>query len=273
MGIIFNKMSGCGNDFILIDNREKVVPDGDLAGFAERICRRRVSVGADGLILIEKSATADFKWRFFNTDGSSADLCGNGARCAARFAFLHGIAGTEMVFETGAGKIRARVDGEHIRICMPDPSDLRLEFEIRLDDKAYIVSSIDTGVPHLVVPVSDLEALPVAALGRALRFHPAFEPAGTNIDFVSFQDEDVLAVRTYERGVEDETLACGTGSVAAAVVSAALGRKSSPVRVLTRSGEFLTIHFRKDGERFRGVLLEGGARMIYRGELQAEALC
>jgi diaminopimelate epimerase len=271
MAIRFDKMSGCGNDFILIDNREMAVPEDDPAGFAAKICRRRVSVGADGLILIERSATADFKWRFFNADGSAADMCGNGARCAALFAFLRGIAGAGMAFETGAGTIRARVDGEFIRISIPDPSDLCLEYEIRLNGEAYTVSSIHTGVPHLVVSVPDLDAVPVAALGRALRFHPAFGPAGTNVNFIS-EDDDALAVRTYERGVEDETLACGTGSTAAALVAAALGRKSSPVRVLTRSGEFLTVHFRKDGARFHDIFLEGGARMIYRGELP-EAFC
>lgn len=269
--LIFVKMSGSGNDFIVVDNRDDrlAVEPGTLA---ERICRRRISVGADGLILVESSSKADFRMRILNADGSEAEMCGNGARCVARFAEMLGIAGHHMTFETLAGIIHAQVVGSRVKLQMGRPQQIRLDQSIEVDGVAHHVHSINTGVPHAVLLCSDLEAIPVRALGREIRFHPAFQPAGTNVDFVTVLDTRTLVIRTYERGVEDETLACGTGTVAAALVAATLGMVSSPVEVRVRSGETLTVSFTRNGTEFHEVFFEGDVRLIYQGELMAEAL-
>lgn len=271
--IRFFKMSGSGNDFIIIDNREnKMAPfEKDLPGFVRKACARGMSVGADGLILIEPSTQADFKWRFFNSDGSRAEMCGNGARCAARFAFEHGVAGENMCFETIAGTVSAEILGTSVRIGMTDPRELSLDLEVEVDGHTLRASSVNTGVPHVVVKVEDTEKTDVTGLGRKIRFHRDFAPAGTNVNFIAPLDDGSLSIRTYERGVEDETLACGTGAVASAVVTAARSRAGSPISLTTRSGGRLLIHFERDGARFFHVGLEGDARIIYKGELHPEA--
>jgi diaminopimelate epimerase len=269
--IPFFKMSGSGNDFILIDNRRSVVPLEDPSDFAARICRRKMSVGADGLILLEASDRADFRWRFFNSDGSMAEMCGNGARCAARFAFLHGIAGAEMRFETLAGIIGARVQGDLVKIRMTDPCDLVLAGELDTGRERIVYSSINTGVPHVVVEVEDLEKVDVTSLGRRIRWHSRFSPAGTNVNFVAPLSDGGWAVRTYERGVEDETLACGTGIAAAALVLAAATSLTSPIRLKARSGTWLKVYFTRKADNFKGLFLEGDARIIYRGQLDPSA--
>ena len=270
--IPFSKLSGCGNDFIIIDNRTGLLEDAGGGEFAVRVCSRKMSVGADGLILIEPSQKgADFRWRFFNADGSPAGMCGNGARCAARFAHGAGIAGEEMTFETGAGLIRARIMGDRVNIQITEPSDLRTGMPLSLAGGTLTVHSIDTGVPHAVVSVPDVEGIDVVALGREIRHHPAFSPAGANVNFVSRLAGGDLVNRTYERGVEDETLACGTGSVAAALVLSLENGGRSPVRVRTRSGGWLTVHYRKADDRFTDVFLEGDARIVCRGELFEDA--
>ncbi len=270
--IIFYKFSGCGNDFIIIDNREHIVVESDLPGFVSKICRRKMSVGADGLILIENSDTADFKWHFFNSDGSRAEMCGNGARCAARFAYIYGIAGPEMSFETDAGIISAEVIHDSVKIKMTNPANLRTDEKIELEKGFLSVSSINTGVPHAVIETDGIEDAEVVAVGREIRFHQAFAPAGTNVNFVSVRKDGVLVNRTYERGVEDETLACGTGCVAAAIVMAHKKSVCSPARVITRSGGILTVHYKEKQGHFCDVYLEGDARIIFKGELREDAL-
>jgi diaminopimelate epimerase len=269
--IPFYKMSGSGNDFIIIDNRQAAVPWEDLSGFAAQVCRRRMSVGADGLILLEDSDCADFKWHFFNSDGSTAEMCGNGARCAARFALLNGMAGKQMRFETLAGIIGAQVDGESVKVRMTDPGDLVMADEMDTGRECVTFSSVNTGVPHAVIEVDDLESVEVVSLGRRIRRHPHFAPAGTNVNFIAPLPRGAWAVRTYERGVEDETLACGTGIVAAALVVAASKSLSSPIQLKSRSGTWLKVHFSRDAERFKGLYLEGDARLIYRGQMDPSA--
>jgi diaminopimelate epimerase len=269
--IPFFKMSGSGNDFIIIDNRTPLVPEDQLPQLIKGACRRKLSVGADGLILIEPSSSVDFKWRFFNADGSVAEMCGNGARCAARFATLHGIAGRQMAFQTLAGIIEADV-GEHtVKIRMTDPVDLKTGFDLDVDGKLVRVGSVNTGVPHVVMTVADIEAVDVVAMGRRIRYHRDFAPAGTNTNFVAVEGGGRISIRTYERGVEDETLACGTGNVAAALILAHDRGLASPVTLTTRSGGLLTIHFNRQGDRFQDVFLEGDARVIYSGELWEDA--
>lgn len=274
LGVIvieFFKMSGSGNDFILIDNRELALRVGNVTDFVRRVCERKVSVGADGLILIERSDRADFRWRFFNADGSEVDMCGNGGRCAARFAFLKGIAGTTMSFETGAGLIDAEVKSDTVKLRLTDPHSLRLDETLHLDGTALNVSSVNTGVPHVVHDTEDLDAFDVFQTGRRIRYHAHYQPAGTNANFVTITGRHALRIRTYERGVEDETLACGTGSVAAALVSSSRGQVDSPVAVTVKSGEILTIYFNRTEKGFEKVYLEGRAAVVYEGRLWEEA--
>jgi diaminopimelate epimerase len=266
------KMSGCGNDFILIDHRKKFLKNGDLTRFAASICRHRLSVGGDGLILIEKAKKkgADFSWRLFNADGSEAEFSGNGGRCAARLAYLLKIAPAKMAFETLAGLIRAKVRGEDVTIQFPLPQNLRLGLKIPVDGKTYEGHFLNTGVPHLVYFVSDLEKAEVVPLGRKSRYHEIFHPAGTNVNFISVHNSHQIKMRTYERGVEDETLACGTGAVASALISGALGKVASPVKLKQWSGQTLEVAFDWDGKSFSQVTLSGDARLVYEGRVWEE---
>lgn len=269
--IPFYKMSGAGNDFIIIDNRGGIIPENIEAGFIPSICNRRMSTGADGLILLEESERADFKWRFYNADGSVAEMCGNGARCIARFAALKGITGDEATFETLAGLMHARVTDGGVSLKMTNPTGMQLAYALDLKTDTITVSSLNTGVPHVVVPVPDLDSVDVVATGREIRHHPRYHPEGTNVNFTRAVSGDTIAVRTYERGVEDETLACGTGAVAVALVTARLEAKSSPITVLTRSGSQLKIHFESRDGNFHNIFMEGDARVIYTGEMSEEA--
>ena len=269
--IPFYKMSGSGNDFIIIDNRKDRLANQDLPDFIARVCRRAMSVGADGLILVENSGTADFRWRFFNSDGSVAEMCGNGARCVARFAYLTHIAGSRVRFETDAGPISATIEGLRVSLKMTDPEDLEIDYDLPVESGMVQVGSVNTGVPHVVMTVEDLETVDVVGLGREIRNHDFYSPAGTNVNFISPISPGLLALRTYERGVEDETLACGTGAVAAALVTASKKGWDSPVSIQVRSGGILNIHFKSEGDRYLDVHLEGDARVIYRGELEEEA--
>ena len=269
----FVKMSGTGNDFILIDHRQPLISRELMPEFARLVCRRRFSVGADGLIFIEKSDLADFQWRFFNGDGSEAEMCGNGARCAARFAYLQGIAPAHMRFATLAGIIEAKVAAVNVSVLMTPPRDFRLERRVGLADRTLTLHSVDTGVPHAVLFVDDFAAVDIYALGREIRFHRDFMPAGTNVNFVQLLEGGALKVRTYERGVENETLACGTGATAAALLAAVLGKTASPVDIVTSGGDRLTISFDlQDGPAAANVFLRGPAHVIYSGELSDEAL-
>jgi len=268
--IPFWKMSGSGNDFILIDNRRGIVAADAGAALARRLCARGFSVGADGLILIERSREADFAWRFFNADGSEAAMCGNGGRCAARFAHLKGIAPARMRFATGAGIIRAEVAGDRVKLQLPLPSGFRERVPTQVGGRALEPGFIVVGVPHAVVHADGLEQVPVAEWGRSLRFDPAFGPAGTNVNFYRVEGPRRLRVRTYERGVEGETMACGTGSVATTLVAAAAGLVKSPATVTTSGGEELKVHFRRRGAAYTEVFLEGKADVVFEGRTWEE---
>ncbi len=299
MTLSFWKMSGSGNDFIVIDHRKPLIPDADIKHFVTKVCRRGLSVGADGVILIEPSKTAAYAWRFFNADGSEADMCGNGSRCVAAFAYANGIAGAEHAFETRAGLISVRLlDGGGVRVGLPPPSDMRLNLSIEIAGTRYEGHFINTGVPHVVLftgarvaplaPLGGLENSPptsvgarsgspsagpvgVVGLGRAIRHHPLFAPNGANVNFVQVCDARTLEIRTYERGVEDETLACGTGSVAATLLAMALGKVTPPVLLHTRGQIALTVGCKQTDGTFSDVFLEGDARLIYKGEMQEAA--
>ena len=271
--IPITKMSGAGNDFVIIDHRSLFVPESLHAQFAQAVCRRRFSAGADGLILIENSKDADFRWCFYNSDGSVAEMCGNGARCAARYAYRHNIAGRKMVFETIAGTIEAEILGEqeHVSIRVTDPYDFKNGSNVLLDGEEHQVFSVNTGVPHTIIFV-DSESIPAKEWGRIIRYEKQFEPEGTNVNFVRSIDNGELHVTTYERGVEDVTMACGTGVVASALIAARQGLIESPVYVTTAGGEQLVVMFGFDGYEFSDVYLQGAARFVYEGNLFAEAL-
>ncbi len=241
--IEFYKMSGSGNDFIIIDNRNHIIDENDLSNFIAKVCRRKMSVGSDGIILVENTDNADFKWRFFNSDGSTAEMCGNGARCVARFAYLNDIAGSNMSFETLAGLVKAEVIEERAKVKMTDPFDLKTDDTIELKKGSVPISSINTGVPHVVIVRNSIDDVDIVEIGREIRYHDQFSPAGTNVNFICHIKDQTIAIRTYERGVEDETLACGTGAAASAIVMAQKMKLDSPVSVLTRSGGYLNIFF------------------------------
>jgi len=266
-------MSGSGNDFIIVDNRNKRVDEVDLPNFIAKTCRRKMSVGADGFILVENTDGADFKWRFYNSDGSAAEMCGNGARCVARYAYVTGIAGPDMSFETRAGMVYAQVVGERVKVKMTDPSDLKIEYPIELKNGSLSISSVNTGVPHVVIVRDriDTDTVEVVKTGREIRFHPGFAPAGTNVNFVCYLKDSSIAIRTYERGVEDETLACGTGAIAGAIVMACRKKLKSPVNVLTRSGGYLNVFYQENDGKYHDIYLEGDARIIYKAQLWEDA--
>jgi diaminopimelate epimerase len=262
----FSKLQGTGNDFVVIDNRdgnfERFIGEIPIERVVRVICSRKTGVGADGLILVEDSKIADFKWRFFNSDGSTAEMCGNGARCVSRFAFEKGIVGKKMTFETLAGIIEAEVDGESVKVKLTKPYDLKLDLEVE-GVKGHF---INTGVPHFVSFVEDLENVDVKLLGRKIRFSSFFSPGGTNVNFAKVENGKVF-VRTYERGVENETLACGTGSVACALIASKKFNLRSPIEVIVRSGESLKIYF---DENLENVFLEGKVVWVFGGVLKRE---
>ncbi|MEA1923399.1 MAG: diaminopimelate epimerase [Pseudomonadota bacterium] len=271
--IPFWKMHGSGNDFIIIDNRLGIFPDKGRSQLVSRLCRRGTGIGADGLILIEDNHFVDFLWHFYNTDGSEAEMCGNGGRCAARFAYLKGIADADMVFQTRAGLIRAQVDRTQVRLEMTEPFGLRKRVKLDFAEEHEIVDFIDSGVPHTTVMVDqELDLVAVSERGARIRYHQEFAPAGTNVNFVKVVNEQCLLIRSYERGVEGETLACGTGAVAAALLVSEHGLVKSPTEVITQVGESLMIYFEKKGPAFKEVFLEGGAVIVYKGVMEADFL-
>jgi diaminopimelate epimerase len=263
----FTKMNGAGNDFILIDNRAR---DIDLnPSQIARLCDRHRGIGADGILLLENSTDhADFRMRYFNADGGEAEMCGNGARCFARFA--NKVAGAEgkISFETPAGVISAELAGNLVTLQMTEPADLRLSVPLKVGAEKKIVHFINSGVPHVVVPVAQLADVDVLREGSAIRYHKMFSPKGANVNFVEKREADKIAVRTYERGVEDETLACGTGVVASALVFAITEDARGPITVIARGGDELRVGFKKTGTQFKDVTLTGPAEFVFEGTIE-----
>ncbi|SHK50641.1 diaminopimelate epimerase [Thermocrinis minervae] len=273
------KYQGSGNDFILIDNRDgKVYTLLDKLGitikdFVVKVCTFHTGVGADGLILIEepKDRENDFSWQFFNSDGSVAEMCGNGSRCAVRFAYEKGICKEEVKFETLAGIIKAYVKegGKVVKVKLTKPKDYR-KVSLEVDGLKLDGSFINTGVPHFVAKVDNLENFPVVKYGRLIRFHKEFEPKGTNVNFIEPLDDQTIRIRTYERGVESETLACGTGATASALISYMEGYVNKrPVKVITKGGEVLLVDF---DDKMEEVYLEGRVVKVFEGVLSYEIL-
>lgn len=254
MTIPFVKMHGAGNDFVMIDDRSLSFPIA--AETIARLANRPEGVGCEGVILVQPSTVADFSMRFFNPDGSEANLCGNGARCVAAFAFDIGAAkASQMTFETGAGLICAQVMNEGlVKIAMPQPKSLRHDF-------------VNSGVPHAIVVLDDVASVDVNEEGRRIRYSDEFAPEGANVDFVKLLDTHSLVIRTYERGVEAETFACGTGSVAAALIGVAQYGLSFPVRVTTGRGVSLEIDGEWNGDDFKNITLCGPVKRVFSGTI------
>ena len=273
----FWKLQGSGNDFVVIDDRdgkvEELLKEFSLRKeeFVRRVCAFHTGVGADGLILIKNPVNPEnsFRWEFFNSDGSEAEMCGNGSRCAVRFAYEKGIADKKVSFETLAGVIKAEVldEGRRVKVQLTSPTE-PIEKSLSTEEGRISGTFINTGVPHFVVPVEDIEKINVVKLGRTIRFHEEFKPKGTNVNFVQPIGEDTIKIRTYERGVESETLACGTGATASAIVSYLKGLvKKKPVKVITKSGEVLIIDFSED---LKEVFLNGPVKKVFEGRLSEE---
>jgi diaminopimelate epimerase len=267
MNIKFWKMHGASNDFILADDRGLTFPAKDKEWLA-RITARRTGVGSEGIILIQPSASVDFTMRFFNPDGSEVDMCGNGARCVARLAHDIGIAPARMRFETGAGVIEAEMVGDQVRLGMTLPKDWRLNKMLDLPDGPRPYGFVNSGVPHVVVEAAPLDKADVARLGAAIRYHKDFAPKGTNANFVEVTGPRSLRIRTYERGVEAETLACGTGMVAAGLVSGRMGWVKPPVQITCASGDVLEVNYTLTDDGATNVTLLGPAAYVFTGELE-----
>ncbi|MCX6972049.1 MAG: diaminopimelate epimerase [Verrucomicrobia bacterium] len=264
----FTKMNGAGNDFVVVDHR-----DGSLALSKEsiaRLCDRHRGVGADGVLAVEPpQAAADFRMRYYNADGGEADMCGNGARCFARFAarLLPGQP-EALSFETPAGLIRARFSGDLVTINMSEPHGLREPADLEIDGLGTCrVHFLNTGVPHAVVYVPDVAAVDIAKAGASLRWNPAFAPQGANANFAQILSPESLVLRTFERGVEGETLACGTGVCAAALLHHMASGAPPPVSVRVRGGETLEVGFDVSGSA-RNVTLKGPADFVFDGEIK-----
>lgn len=269
----FYKMNGAGNDFIIIDNRqlEKNLTKAQIAA----LCDRHRGIGADGLLAVEPAEQgADYKFRYYNADGGEAEMCGNGARCFGRFtAHLGAEVATSVSFETIAGTLTAEMIGTDVRIAMSDPFDLAFNSNTKVDGLDATIHSINTGVPHTVAFVSDLAALDVQKLGAATRYHTDYQPNGTNANFAQVLAPDHIAIRTYERGVESETLACGTGMCACALIHHLITDAPSPIKVDVAGGDTLEIGFVRSNDaegkpQFTEVTLTGSADFVFEGQIE-----
>ncbi len=270
--IHFHKMHGCGNDFIFIDNREARVGTPQMSDWALTLCNRKTGIGADGLIFLENTPAdreGDFIWHFYNADGSRAEMCGNASRCASWLAVDLGLAGTEQSFGTDAGLIQSHVDvaGMRARVQLTHPTDLALHIPVNVEGVLHDIHFVNTGVPHAVLIFPDCAAVDVDHLGRCIRYHERFAPLGTNVNFITVKNRESIHVRTYERGVEGETLACGTGAAASVCVAHALGLTDARVNVTTSGRELLGI------ELCHGtVFLSGAVARVFVGVLDPSML-
>jgi len=272
----FYKLQASGNDFILLDSRNKAKAARlNYRNFAKKYCQRKTGIGADGLLVIQPSKKADFRMRIINADGSEAEMCGNGARCVGLWAKKIAKFTTRPLirFETTAGIISARLTtADTVKVKTTDPFGLRLNMPLAVLGRNIHVNYINTGVPHVVIFVQGLDDIQVDEIGRAVRFHRAFAPEGANVNFVEIKNNNLIAIRTYERGLEAETFACGTGSIACAIVAHyAFEQASSHEKirqtVLTKSGACLKVYFQKRTQKISDVWIEGEVCCVYRGLL------
>ncbi len=272
--ITFYKLQASGNDFILIDRRSKTASQ-NYRKLAIELCRRKTGVGADGLLVIEPSRKTSFKMRIINADGSQAEMCGNGARCVALWAQhksqSHKVTKSQVIkFETIAGMVEAGVKKEMVKLKTTALFGIKLDSSLSVLGRKMHINYINTGVPHVVVFVEGLDKIDVAKIGRAIRFHKRFAPAGANVNFVEITGNNSISVRTYERGVEAETLACGTGSIASGIITTCKLSKACgehKVKVKTRGGDILNVYFSCEADKIKDVFLEGKAHLVFKGSV------
>jgi diaminopimelate epimerase len=258
----FMKITGSGNDFVLLNNLDGKIRN--RSKLAIELCRYKYGIGADGAIFLEKSRKADYKMRIFNSDGSEAEMCGNGLRCLIRFIHEQKISKkTSFLIETLAGIYETHFNKPEVSIRMFLVKEPRLNVSVDVEGEKILLHMLNTGVPHAVIITDDIDNAPVVKYGKLIRYHRIFQPSGTNVDWLEIIDKHHGRVRTYERGVEDETLACGTGIVASVLCGAMLGKFTSPVEIVARSGEKLTVSFSDD---FKEIFFKGGTRVIFEGK-------
>ena len=266
MLVDFTKMNGAGNDFVLIDNRKIGLQLSQEQ--IKYICDRQRGIGADGIMLLRNAVgEADLGWDFYNQDGSEGEMCGNGARCFARFAQRKLKSSDTISFETLAGIIQAKLQGENAIISLTPPENLRIDDHISTSHGELEIHSVNTGVPHAVLFVEDADKSMVSKLGKEIRHHDHYSPAGTNVNFVQLTGDNSIHVRTYERGV-GETLACGTGVTASALITAKLHGYASPISVQVLGGENLSVDFETDGNSFKNIKLTGPAEFVFTGQIE-----
>lgn len=266
--ILFTKMVGAGNDFVVIDAQRSL----NYKKLAIKMCHRTEGIGADGLLVLEKSSSSDYKMRIFNPDGSEAEMCGNGIRCLSAYIVKNNKPQKKIFsIETLSGTILAEAKGEIACVRLSPPCDYTPDIPIKILNRQMVVHYIDTGVPHVVIFVDGLNNIDVKKIGPLIRFHRRFSPRGTNVNFVEQLKKDLVAIRTYERGVEDETRACGTGSVASAIISYLKSNpqltngKDAYMKVLTKSGEILCVNFHTNNNSISDVWLKGSAKFVAEG--------
>ena len=263
--IPFVKMSGAGNDFIVIDNMNQSLRC-ERQPLALALCTAHTGIGADGVLILSPSTKADFLMEYFNADGSYGGMCGNGGRCAARYAYVAGIAASNMIFEALDYIYRAHVHDESVRLRMKDPVTFRENLSVASSIGTVVGDFVDTGAPHFVVVRDDLQQIPLEDLGRSIRYHPMFVPDGCNVNAVKVQPDGTVLIRTYERGVEAETLACGTGCVASAIILAKRYSFPSPITLRVKSGEDVRVYFDFREAEFSNIVLEGSAHFVFSGQ-------
>jgi len=270
--VAFTKMHGAGNDFVLIDDRAGTFPVHDHILLA-MLATPRTGIACEGVILVQKSSVADFRMVFFNPDGTEADLCGNGARCVAAFVRDIGmVTSPAMTFETRAGLVDAEVSANGlVRVWMPEPKNRRYGMQVKVGDKFIAGDYVEAGVPHFIVPCESVASVDVEGLGRALRLSDAFAPNGTNVDFVQFIPAHKALIRTYERGVEAESGACGTGAVATAIVAVETKKMSLPVHVRTSHGYTLTVDGDWRHAKTTGFTLTGPVKKVFEGVVDLDS--
>jgi len=279
--ISFIKMSGAGNDFIVIDKNMNPVFSLDTK-VIQKICDRRNGIGADGVITISNSKTYDFEMEYFNADGSTGSLCGNGARCAIKFADSSSrVKNSRTNFLSNSVAYTGEVLNEDkVRFDFNSPAKLKYNFKVKAGGQLINASYADTGSPHVVIKVDEvlknphdlksgyqnIDEFPVYNFGREIRNLNEFSPGGTNVNFIKIIDKKIH-IRTYERGVEDETLACGTGSTAAAIISYVNDKLEAPISLITRGGDELIVDFKVENQKIKNLSLTGPAKMIFSGEV------
>lgn len=272
MKIEFTKMTGAGNDFVVIDNRDGKIGNGSVA--ARKLCDRHWGIGADGLLLLEGGEKGSYRMMYYNADGSYGGMCGNGGRCIALFAHRHGIARARHEFEAINFVYRAEVKRKTVTLSMKGPSDLRMNILVSISRKSVRGYFINTGSPHVVIPIDrisrrlNLEDFDVVKSGRKIRHSKQFSPEGTNVNFIERGGDNTLRIRTYERGVENETLACGTGSVACAIVGNLIWEMTPPISIVPKSGVPLSVDFTARGKIYKDVTLSGPAEELFRGTIE-----